>query len=80
MQKPNDPDDYELRDEYDLSQMTVLPKGRYDPKRRVGKNIIVLAPDLVQSFPSDESVNEALRLVLRLSKIPQRKRRRTSNS
>ena len=29
-------DDYELRDEYDLSKMTVLPRGRFDPKRRVG--------------------------------------------
>lgn len=76
MQKPNDPNDYELEEEYDLSQMTVAPKGRYDPERRVGKNIILLAPDLAPSFPNDESVNEALRLVLRLSEIPRRKPRR----
>lgn len=34
--KQNDRDDYELRDEYDLSQMTVTPKGRYAPEHRVG--------------------------------------------
>jgi hypothetical protein len=78
MPKQNDPNDYDLEEEYDLSQMTALPKGRYDPTRRAGKNIIVLAPDLVQSFPSDEAVNEALRLVLRLSEIPRRRQRRAS--
>jgi hypothetical protein len=37
--------DYELKDEYDLSKMTVLPKGRFDPKRRIGTNVIVLDPE-----------------------------------
>jgi hypothetical protein len=71
MPKQSDPDDYELRDEYDLSRMTVLPRGRYAPERRAGKNVVVLAPDVVEAFPSDESVNEALRLVIRLAKVPQ---------
>jgi hypothetical protein len=70
MQKPSDPDDYELRDEYDLTEMSVVPKGRYTPGRRAGKNLIVLAPDVAQAFPTDEAVNEALRLVLRIAKVP----------
>ncbi|TEU17503.1 MAG: hypothetical protein E3J21_08195 [Anaerolineales bacterium] len=70
MRKPSDPDDYELRDEYDLSKMTVVAKGRYAPHRRVGKNVVVLAPDVVQAFPTDEAVNEALRLVMRIAEIP----------
>ena len=70
MQKPNDPDDYELRDEYDLSKMTIVAKGRYAPHRRVGKNVILLAPDVAQAFPTDEAVNEALRLVMRIAQIP----------
>lgn len=61
--------DYELRDEYDLSKMTVLPKGRFDPKRRLGKNIVVLDPDIAKAFPNDEAVNEALRLLLKATKI-----------
>jgi 16S rRNA A1518/A1519 N6-dimethyltransferase RsmA/KsgA/DIM1 with predicted DNA glycosylase/AP lyase activity len=64
-------DDYELREEYDLSKMTVLPRGRFDPKRRVGSNVIVLEPEIAKAFPNDEAVNKALRLVLKASKIPQ---------
>jgi hypothetical protein len=70
MQKPIDPDDYELRDEYDLSTMTVVPKGRYASHRRAGKNVVLLAEDLVEAFPTDEAVNEALRLVMRISEVP----------
>jgi hypothetical protein len=70
MQKPTDPDDYELRDEYDLSTMTVVPKGRYASHRRAGKNVVLLAEDLVEAFPTDEAVNEALRLVMRISEVP----------
>jgi hypothetical protein len=64
-------DDYELKDEYDLSSMTVLPKGRFDPKRRLGKNIVILDPEIAKAFPNDEAVNEALRLILKATKIPQ---------
>lgn len=64
-------DNYELRDEYDLSKMTILPKGRYDPKRRLGKNVVLLEPDVAEAFPSDEAVNEALRLLLKASQLSQ---------
>jgi hypothetical protein len=69
MQKPNDADGYELRDEYDLSKMPVVAKGRYAPHRRAGKNVVVLAPDVAHAFPTDEAVNEALRLVLRIAEV-----------
>jgi len=62
-------DEYELKEEYDLSKMTILPKGRFDPKRRIGSNIIVLEPDVARAFPNDEAVNEALRLILKASKL-----------
>lgn len=62
-------DDYDLRDEYDLATMTVLPRGRYAPGRRAGRNVIVLAPDVAEAFPTDEAVNEALRLVLRMAAL-----------
>jgi hypothetical protein len=64
-------DDYELREEYDLTKMTIVPKGRFDPKRRIGKNIAVLEPDVAEAFPSDEAVNEALRLLLKASQLSQ---------
>jgi hypothetical protein len=52
--------------------MTILPRGRFDPKRRIGSNIVVLDPDMAQAFPSDEAVNEALRLLLKASSLSQR--------
>jgi hypothetical protein len=63
-------DDYELRDEYDLSTMTVAAKGRFAPERRAGKNVALLAPDVAEAFPTDEAVNEALRLVLQIARVP----------
>ena len=62
-------DDYELKEEYDLSTMAILPKGRFDPKRRIGMNVVVLDPELAKAFPTDEAVNEALRLLLKASKL-----------
>ena len=49
MQKPTDPEDDDLDEEYDLSRMTIIPKGRYAPHRRTGKNLIVLAPDVADA-------------------------------
>jgi len=63
-------DDYELRDEYDLSQLPIVPKGRYAPSRRRRSNVVVLEPDLVSAFPNDEAVNRALRLVLQIAQVP----------
>jgi len=68
----SDPADaYELQDEYDLSKLTVVAKGRFAPERRLHKNVVVLEPDVAQAFPSDEAVNTALRLIMRLAQIPQ---------
>lgn len=68
-QNDDELDDFELKEEYDLSQMTILPKGRFDPKRWLGNNVIVLEPDVAKAFPNDEAVNEALRLLLQASKL-----------
>jgi len=63
-------EDYELREEYDLSQLPIMPRGRYAPEKRMGRNLVVLEPDLAQAFPTDEAVNQALRLILQATKIP----------
>ena len=80
MQKPNKSEDYELRDEYDLSKMTIVAKGRYAPHRRSGKNVVLLASDVVEVFPTDEAVNEALRLVIQMTKIPSKYQARAMES
>jgi hypothetical protein len=68
----NPDDDYELEAEYDLSQLPIMPKGRYAPERRTMLNLAVLEPDLAEAFPSDESVNRALRLILEAARIPEK--------
>lgn len=80
MRKPSNPNEYELRDEYDFSKMTIVPKGRYAANRRAGKNLVLLAPDVVRAFPTDESVNEALRLVMQMAKIPSKRKAKTTNA
>lgn len=67
-----DYDDYELREEYDLSELPIMPKGRYAPERKAGKNLVVLDPDVAQAFPNDEAVNAALRLILQITRIPEK--------
>jgi hypothetical protein len=78
--RKSDPNDYELRDEYDFSKMTIVPKGRYASRRRIGKNVVLLAPDVMHAFPSDESVNNALRLVMQIAHIPSKRKVRAANT
>jgi hypothetical protein len=61
----------ELRSEYDLS--TLLNggvRGKYAAQYQEGTNLVLLAPDVAAAFSSAEAVNEALRLVLRIARIP----------
>ncbi len=72
MQIHGNNDDYDLHDEYDLSSMKIVAKGRYAPHRRLGKNVALLAPDVIEAFPNDEAVNEALRLTMQMANIPEK--------
>ena len=61
----------DLRTEYDLAQL--LPngvRGKYVTRYREGTNLVLLAPDIARAFPTEEAVNEALRLVIQLTKLP----------
>jgi hypothetical protein len=61
----------ELRPEYDLAKVLKGGvQGKYAERYREGTNLVLLAPDVAESFPTDEAVNEALRLVIRVRKIP----------
>jgi hypothetical protein len=60
----------DLRPEYDLEQLLENGvRGKYVEKYEAGTNLILLAPDVAKAFPDEEAVNEALRLVIKLSKI-----------
>lgn len=60
--------DDELRPEYDLSQLQGGVKGKYAERYRQGTNLVLLEPDVAEAFPDAQSVNEALRLLIRLAK------------
>ena len=62
--------DDELRPEYDLAQLLKSGvRGKYAERYRAGTNLVLLEPDVANAFPDEESVNEALRLVIQLSKV-----------
>jgi len=61
----------ELRPEYDLAELLKGGvRGKYVERYRAGTNVVLLAPDVAQAFPTEDAVNEALRLVMRMAKIP----------
>src|SRR2546428_99503 len=58
--------DNELRPEYDFRALRVVARG---PGRKTPHEITVrLAPDVAQTFPNSDAVNEALRLLIRIAK------------
>jgi len=57
-------DDDDLRPEYDPSALRGGVRGKYLERYRAGTNLALLAPDVRAAFPTDESVNQALRSVM----------------
>ncbi len=63
--------DDELRPEYDLKQLLESGvRGKYANRYQVGTNLVLLSPDVAKAFPDGEAVNEALRLVMQMAKLP----------
>ena len=69
--KSQDAVDDDLRPEYDLRQLLRgAEQGRCAERFRQGTNLVLLEPDVAAVFPDEQSVNEALKLVIELTKIP----------
>jgi len=58
--------DDELRPEYDLKSLRVRRLG--PGRKSFGGLVIRLEPDVAEVFPDPESVNEALRFLIRITK------------
>ena len=54
----------EMRAEYDFSQGI---RGKYAKKYAQGTNIIILDPDVADLFPDSKSVNDALRVLVKVA-------------
>jgi hypothetical protein len=65
----------ELRTEYDLSKLRGGTRGKYFQRYRTGTNLVLLSPDVAQYFPDEQSVNTALRTLIRTGKPPFRRTR-----
>ncbi len=69
----------ELRPEYDLAALLKDGvRGKYAKSFEQGTNLVLLAPDVAKAFPTDEAVNEALRLVIQLKRIPEGGKRKVT--
>lgn len=61
----------ELRPEYDFSKMNGGVSGKYTQRYRAGTNLVLLDADVAQAFPNDESVNQALRMLIQIAQRQQ---------
>jgi hypothetical protein len=60
----------DLRPEYDMK--TLLKdgvRGKYAACYHSETNLVLLEPDVGKAFPNEKAVNEALKLVIKLTKI-----------
>ena len=51
--------------EYDFSKGV---RGKYADRYAAGSNIVVLSPDVAEVFSDSDSVNEALRLLVKIAR------------
>ena len=65
----------ELRPEYDLNSLLKGGvRGKYAQLYRDGTNLVLLEPDIAKAFPNGKAVNDALRLVMKLTQVQDKAR------
>lgn len=62
----NDSDD--LRPEYDISRLKGGVQGKYFKRATAGTTLVLLEPDVAQAFPDAETVNQALRALVKIAR------------
>jgi hypothetical protein len=79
MKKASEPDPLAPRPSLDFSKGV---RGKHLNRMREGTNIVLIAPDLLDTFPDSEAVNDALRslkkIAARSAKPAQRQRKTVS--
>ncbi len=56
-----------MRSKYDLSELKNRVRGKYVERYNSGTNLILLEADVQKAFPDSESVNEALRMLIKVA-------------
>ena len=62
------PLDDELRAKYDETLLKDGVRGKYVTRYRQGTNLVLLAPDVAAAFPTEQAVNDALRLLMKVAR------------
>jgi hypothetical protein len=57
----------ELRDEYDLTKLKSKVRGKYVDRYQSSTNLVLLEDDVRDAFPDAESVNDALRMLMKVA-------------
>ena len=57
----------EMSAEYDLSQLKGRVRGKYVERYNAGTNLILLESDVQAAFPDATSVNDALRMLIKVA-------------
>jgi hypothetical protein len=67
MKKKSKTSQDEMRAEYDFSKLKNRVKGKYAERYASETNVVVLAPDVARVFKNEKSVNEALRMLVKIA-------------
>ncbi|MGH8430216.1 MAG: hypothetical protein ACREUF_07405 [Solimonas sp.] len=78
--KPASHDVDELRPEYDLATLGPGVRGKYFERASAGTNIIRLDPDVATAFPTSESVNTALRMLVDIAEATSQRKKSPAGS
>ncbi len=61
-------DSADLRPEYDLSRLTGGVRGKYYERATAGTTLVLLERDVAEAFPDGQTVNQALRALIKVAK------------
>ena len=68
----------ELRPEYRREDLGAGVRGKYLEAYRGGTNLVLLSPEVAKVFPTEESVNDALRHLIEVAQKSVGQTKRTS--
>jgi hypothetical protein len=74
--KKDEPIEDDLRPEYRREDLGKGVRGKYYHEYTKGTNLVLLSPDVAEAFPTTDSVNEALRTLIRVAQAATRRQAR----
>ena len=74
MKKKLDEDTDTMRDEYHFDYSNAVTGKYFRRITETDSNSVIIQPDVLEVFPDSDSVNEALRQVIALGKLVQKRR------